>query len=73
MALHSDMLMLATPQRESEDVVRVRWTGKEEGNEEMTDFGEGQGEERLRLSLKEVREEGVEVDGFLFWWWSGSK
>lgn len=62
----SDSLMMATPERESKDVVWVGWTGEEEIDEEMTDFRDGQGEERLRLSLKVLREEMFVAGGPLF-------
>lgn len=52
-------LMMTTPQREREDVMRVRRAGEEEIDEEMPDFGDGQGDERLRLSLKALRDEFV--------------
>ena len=58
--------MMATPQRESEDVVWGRWTSEEEVDEKMADFRDSQREERLRLSLKELREVVFVVGGPFF-------
>ena len=66
MTLLSDILVLTPPEGEGEDVPEIRWSREEEGYEEVSDFGEGQGDERWRLSLKEVREEVVEIGGPLF-------
>ena len=70
----SDSLMMAAPERESENVARVGWTGEKEVDEEMADFGECQGDERYRLSLKAVRAELVVVGGpFFCSSWRGSR
>ena len=70
----SDGLMMTTPERESEDMTRVGWTSEEEVNEEMTDFGDSQGDERLRLSLKVFKgDEFVGAGPFFCRWSRGSR
>lgn len=41
-----DSLMMTTPEREMEDVLRVGRPGKKEADEEMADFRQGQGDKR---------------------------
>ena len=66
MASFSNLLVLTSPAGVGEDMSEIRGAWEEKGEEETTDFRKGQGDERLCLSLKGLREETVEVGGLLF-------